>query len=52
LSFAERFTIRNAKGIIEKTQDAISFWEKTAQELNIPEKVIKNIKRDFSMFKV
>lgn len=50
LSIADKYTIKNPKKIIESTQDTIRIWEKHARDLDIPAKVIKNIKKEFQVF--
>ncbi|NBA89201.1 type II toxin-antitoxin system HipA family toxin [Emticicia sp. CRIBPO] len=48
LSIADKYTIKNARGIIEKTLNATDIWEQHAHELHIPGKIIESIKRDFN----
>jgi serine/threonine-protein kinase HipA len=52
ISLADRYTIKNPKGILEKTQQAIAFWTKNARELNIAEKVVSNIMKDFTTYEL
>ncbi|TDS08960.1 type II toxin-antitoxin system HipA family toxin [Sphingobacterium paludis] len=44
---AERFTIKNVKGMIQKVQGVIPFWIEKAKQLGIPEKIIERIHNDF-----
>lgn len=50
LTIADQYTIGNPKGIIRSTQNGILVWEQIASKLNLPSKVIRNIKRDFITF--
>lgn len=50
MTIAETFAIKNPKGIIKEVQKAIESWEDIAKELEIPEKVSNNIKREFVNF--
>lgn len=50
LLIADKYTIKNAKGIIESIQDAITLWERHAQEAGILEKVLKGIRKEFRRF--
>lgn len=50
LMLADRYTIKNPNGVIEKIQNSIEFWEIKAQELSISEKIIKSIKKDFTTY--
>lgn len=50
LSIADKYTIKNPKRIIESTQAAIPVWETHAGNLEIPEHVIKHIKKEFQLF--
>ena len=50
LGLAEKYTIKNVKGIIENTEKAMINWEKNAQELKISKRMIDSIKKDFRIF--
>jgi serine/threonine-protein kinase HipA len=47
LSIAETFTIKNPKKTIQDIQDAITYWNELASELNLPARIIQSIGRDF-----
>jgi serine/threonine-protein kinase HipA len=47
LTIAEKYTIKNPKGIIDEVQEAKALWLKNAQELNIPDRVVKAISKEF-----
>jgi hypothetical protein len=47
LKIAQKNTIKNPKNIIEETINAIVFWEEQARLIDIPNNIIKNIKKDF-----
>ena len=47
LTIAEKFVIKNPKGIIEKVQALIPRWMEIAKELEIPENFIERIYKDF-----
>jgi len=51
LTIADKYTIKNPKGIIEKVQSAIVQWEQFMQEHKIPSDIIKSIQADFSTLK-
>lgn len=48
LSFADKYTIKGAKGIIERINDGISFWIEKAEQHKVPEKVLDRIVNDFN----
>ena len=50
LAIAEKFAIKNPKGIIEDVQALIPKWKEIATELDIPEKIITSIKNDLIKF--
>lgn len=50
LSVAEKFTVKNPKGVIEQVQELIPYWEECAKALAIPDPVFKAIKKDFKLF--
>src|SRR5690606_6399306 len=47
LSLAEEFTIKNPKGIVKEVQEVVNSWEDTTKELQIPERVIHEIRKEF-----
>jgi len=47
LNFAETFTIKNPKKVIQEIQNAITYWNAQANELNLPKHIIQSIHRDF-----
>jgi len=47
LEIAEQNTIKNPSGIIQRTLDAVAFWELKSQELGISSRIIGQIKKDF-----
>lgn len=49
LSIADKYTIKNPKGIIETIQNAIGLWTKNAIQLNIPDPIIESIQKDFRL---
>ena len=50
LVIADKYTIKNAKGIIKEVQDVIPLWNEKAQEVGIPDKIIASIRKDFMTF--
>jgi serine/threonine-protein kinase HipA len=50
LQIAEKYTIKNPKGIIENMQNGIELWKKNADKLGISERVISSIVKDFRVF--
>ncbi len=50
LTIADAYTIKNPRGIIRQTQDAIKIWEETAYKMKIPSNVITAIIRNFHIF--
>jgi len=48
LTFADKYTIKGAKGIIERIRSGIPFWIKVARENAVPEKVLERITQDFN----
>jgi serine/threonine-protein kinase HipA len=50
LQIAEKYTIKNPKGIIEITQNAIEMWKQNANNVGISERVISSIVKDFRVF--
>lgn len=47
LKIADKFTIKNPKGIITQVQNNIPSWEENAKKLQIPERIINAIQKDF-----
>lgn len=47
LTISEAYAIKNPKGIIKEVQSTIQKWEAYTKELEIPEKVINAIKKEF-----
>lgn len=47
MTIADAFTIKEAQGYIKRSNEAIDFWSKTAQEQGVPSKVLERIKGDF-----
>jgi serine/threonine-protein kinase HipA len=47
LVLADKYTIKNPKGVIREIQDGIDLWIKNAGDLDIPEKVLRAITRSF-----
>lgn len=47
MSIAEQYTIKGAKGIIEKTNQSITYWIAVAQENKVPSKIMDRIVSDF-----
>ncbi len=47
LKIAKENTIKNPKSIIDKTVQAIAYWQQQAQIAGISDKIISNMKRDF-----
>ena len=50
LIIADKYTIKNAKGIIKEIQDVIPLWNEKAAEVGIPDKIIASIRKDFMTF--
>jgi serine/threonine-protein kinase HipA len=50
LSIAEKYTIKNPKGIIRQVQNLKTFWREQAHLLGISDKVILNIEKEFCEF--
>ena len=50
LIIADKYTIKNAKGIIKEVQDVIPLSNDKAQEVGIPDKIIASIRKDFMTF--
>jgi len=50
LLIADSYTIKNPKGLIKQTQNAIKFWKETALNLCIPKQMMETILADFEMF--
>ncbi len=46
-NIAQKYTIRNSNNIIDEIQDGIKYWKVNANKLNIPEKIIDSITKDF-----
>ena len=46
-NIAQKYTIRNSNNIIDEIQDGIKYWKVNANKLNIPEKIIESITKDF-----
>lgn len=51
LSLAKKYTIKNPKAIINEVVSAIAYWTEIAPKLDIPIKIIANMKKEFSFFK-
>ncbi|MGC4057421.1 MAG: type II toxin-antitoxin system HipA family toxin [Chitinophagaceae bacterium] len=49
-AIAERYTIRNFKGIVSDILDAISFWEQKVTEQGVPEHIIRSMLEHFTRF--
>lgn len=49
MSIAENFAIKNPRGIIAEVQGASSFWDQSAMELEIPERVRDGVKKEFTL---
>lgn len=47
LVIADRYTIKNPKGVIRELQDGIGLWVKFAGELGVPERVVNAIREAF-----
>lgn len=47
MEVAEKFTINNAKGIIQRTNDSISYWIEVAKANSVPDRIIERIVNDF-----
>ncbi len=47
MTIAENYAIKNPKGIIKEVQNVIKSWEHITKELEIPEKVRSDIKKEF-----
>lgn len=47
IKIANNFAVKDAKGIIERTNNSIDFWLKVAHQNGIPQKIIKRIANDF-----
>lgn len=47
IKIANNLAIKDAKGIIERTNNSIDFWLKVAHQNGIPQKIIKRIANDF-----
>jgi len=47
LTIAETFTIKNPKKTIQDIQDAITYWNEQAIELNLPQNIVQSICKDF-----
>lgn len=52
LFIAKKYTIKNPKSIINQVVSAIPFWERKAIELEIPSKILNNMKNEFLMLEV
>jgi serine/threonine-protein kinase HipA len=50
LQIADKYTIKNPKGIIENMQNGIELWKQNADKLGISERVISSIVKDFRLF--
>jgi serine/threonine-protein kinase HipA len=50
LQIANKYTIKNPKGIIENIQNGIESWKQNADKLGISERVIGSIVKDFRVF--
>lgn len=47
MTIADKYAIKEAKGIIERTNNSIDFWVEIAHKNGIPEKIIRRIENDF-----
>lgn len=47
MKIAEKFAIKEGKGIIERTNNSINFWLEVAHKNGVPPKIIDRIKNDF-----
>jgi serine/threonine-protein kinase HipA len=52
LSIAEKFTIKNPKGIISQVQSAAEFWKEQLHAQQLPEVVISKILREMQTFDI
>ena len=50
LQIAEKYSIKNPKNIIENMQKGVEIWKRNAEELEISERVISSIMKDFRVF--
>jgi len=48
LTLAEQFTIKNPKGIIKDVQEVIKSWARITKKLEIPERVMNEVKKEFA----
>lgn len=51
LKFADKYTIKGAKGIVEKMNEGISYWNDVALKHNVPDKILNRIVKDFNPVK-
>ena len=47
LTIAATFTIKNPKKTIQDIQDALTYWNEQASELNLPVNIVQSIYKDF-----
>ncbi len=47
LAIAETYTIKNARNVVLEIQNGINFWRQKANELELPENIIRSINDDF-----
>ena len=47
LIIADKFTIKNAKKVVQEIQESIVYWKDLANELNLPAHIVQSICRDF-----
>jgi serine/threonine-protein kinase HipA len=50
LQIADKYTIKNPKGIIENMQNGLELWKQNADKLGVSERVISSIVKDFRLF--
>ena len=51
ITIAKKYTIKNPKAIIEEVVSVIPVWTEKANLLEIPIKIISNMKKEFTIFK-
>lgn len=49
-TLAEKYTIKNSKNIIEEVQSAVHFWQQTAKEHGVANKISEGILKNFAVF--
>jgi serine/threonine-protein kinase HipA len=50
VEIAEKFSVKNPKSIIEKTQKGIEIWKQNAENLGFSERIVDSILKDFIVF--